>query len=56
MRTRALIAVLLEWGAEQGATTAWLHVETRNAPAQALYESLGFRTHHTMTYLRPADE
>lgn len=51
---RALITALLEWGAEQGAGTAWLHVETRNRPAQALYESLGFRTHHTMGYLRPA--
>lgn len=50
---RALITALLEWGAEQGAGTAWLHVETRNAPAIALYESLGFRTHHAMGYLRP---
>lgn len=50
---RALLAVLLERGAERGATTAWLHVETDNAPALALYESLGFRTHHTMAFLRP---
>jgi ribosomal protein S18 acetylase RimI-like enzyme len=42
---------LLEWGAEQGATTAWLHVETDNEPALALYESLGFAPHHTCRYL-----
>lgn len=51
---RRLVAELLEWGAERGATTAWLHVETDNGPAQALYASLGFRTHHTCRYLRPA--
>ncbi len=49
---RDVLATLLEWGAEQGATTAWLHVETDNEPAQALYESVGFQTHHTCRYLR----
>ena len=49
----AIVDRLLEWGAEQGATTAWLHVETDNAPALALYESLGFVTHHTCRYLSP---
>ncbi|WP_110181993.1 GNAT family N-acetyltransferase [Nocardioides solisilvae] len=47
----AVLAALLEWGAEQGATTAWLHVETQNAAALALYERLGFAVHHEMTYL-----
>ncbi len=47
----ATIAALLEWGVEQGASTAWLHVETDNAPALALYESLGFVAHHRMRYL-----
>ncbi|TIC87361.1 GNAT family N-acetyltransferase [Nocardioides sp. GY 10113] len=46
-----VIAALLEWGAEQGATTAWLHVETDNPGGGALWESLGFTTHHTMRYL-----
>lgn len=46
-----VLDALLEWGAEQGATTAWLHVETDNSPAIALYESLGFATHHTCRYL-----
>ena len=47
----AVVAALLERGAEQGATTAWLHVETDNAPALALYEGLGFAVHHTCRYL-----
>jgi ribosomal protein S18 acetylase RimI-like enzyme len=49
---RDVLASLLEWGAEQGAATAWLHVETDNEPALALYDSLGFTTHHTCRYLR----
>jgi len=49
---RSVLRSLLDWGAEQGATTAWLHVETDNQPALALYGSLGFVTHHTMRYLQ----
>jgi ribosomal protein S18 acetylase RimI-like enzyme len=48
---RAVLAELLDWGAVQGATTLWLHVETGNAPALALYDALGFRTHHSCRYL-----
>jgi N-acetylglutamate synthase len=47
----ALMAELLEWGAECGATTVWLHVETDNQAALALYGGLGFRVHHTCRYL-----
>ena len=47
----AMMAALLEWGAEQGATTVWLHVETDNLPALRLYDGLGFLTHHTDRYL-----
>ena len=52
-RGTAVIAALLEWGAERGATTAWLHVEVDNEPGLALYEGLGFATHHTCRYLTP---
>ena len=48
---RAVMGTLLEWGAEQGATTVWLHVETDNAPAIALYESIGLEVHHGCRYL-----
>lgn len=50
---RSVVAVLLEWGAERGATTAWLHVESDHAPALALWEGLGFRTHHVHRYVGP---
>lgn len=51
---RALLRELVDWGAEQGARTAWLHVEDDNAAALALYESCGFAEHHRMEYLTPA--
>lgn len=51
----AVLDRLLEWGAEQGAATAWLHVETDNEPASALYESVGFAAHHTCRYLAAPD-
>jgi GNAT superfamily N-acetyltransferase len=46
-----VVAELLDWGAAQGARTAWLHVESDNEPARALYDRLGFRTHHRNRYL-----
>lgn len=48
----ALVADLLGWGAERGATTAWLHVEVDNDAARALYERLRFVPHHATRYLR----
>ena len=48
-----VMAALLEWGAEHGATTAYLQVLGDNAPALALYEGLGFETHHAYRYLAP---
>ena len=51
---RTVMAALLEWGAERGATTAYLQVLGHNAPALALYEAMGFTTHHAYAYLTPA--
>jgi N-acetylglutamate synthase len=50
---RTVMAALLEWGAERGATTAYLQVLGHNAPALALYERMGFTTHHAYAYLTP---
>lgn len=50
----AVMAALLEWAAEHGVATVFLQVRGDNAPALAAYERLGFRTHHTYRYLRPA--
>jgi ribosomal protein S18 acetylase RimI-like enzyme len=39
---RAIVASALKWARKNGARTAWLQVETDNAPALALYEGFGF--------------
>lgn len=49
----AVVAELLGWGAERGATTAYLQVLADNGPAIGLYERLGFVTHHAYRYLAP---
>ncbi|MFC6286205.1 GNAT family N-acetyltransferase [Nocardioides sp. GCM10027113] len=49
----AIVAELLDWGGEHGATTAWLHVETANTAGHALYERLGLTRHHGCRYLAP---
>ncbi len=46
-----IMAALLDWGAEQGASTAYLQVLGDNEPALRLYAGLGFRTHHAYRYL-----
>jgi ribosomal protein S18 acetylase RimI-like enzyme len=51
---RQVMAALAGWGAERGATTAYLQVLADNEPALALYAGLGFRTHHRYRYLVPA--
>ena len=48
------MAELLEWGAERGATTAYLQVLGDNTRAFALYDGLGFVPHHRYRYLRRA--
>ena len=47
-----MIGVLLEWGAERGASTAYLQTRGDNSGALALYARLGFVTHHAYRYLR----
>ena len=47
----AVMAALVGWAAEQGATTAYLQVLGDNAPALALYGRLGFAEHHRYRYL-----
>lgn len=49
----AVTAALLRWGAERGATRAYLQVQTDNASARTLYAGLGFRTHHRYRYRTP---
>ncbi|MDG6104893.1 GNAT family N-acetyltransferase [Dactylosporangium aurantiacum] len=43
---RRVIAALVAWGAEVGASDVYLQVEERNTGAVALYERLGLTTHH----------
>src|SRR3546814_17610855 len=50
-----MLAEPVDPAAEQGVTTLWLHVEVDNAPALALYESLGFTPHHSLAYQSPPD-
>lgn len=46
-----VVGALLEWGAERGATTAYLQTRGDNPAALALYDRLGFVTHHAYRYL-----
>jgi GNAT superfamily N-acetyltransferase len=46
-----VLDAMLDWAAERGATTAYLQVRGDNRPGLALYDTLGFRTHHTYRYL-----
>ena len=48
----AVLRSLLEWGAERGATTAYLQVVEANAAAIGLYERRGFERHHELRLLR----
>ncbi|MEU0559196.1 GNAT family N-acetyltransferase [Dactylosporangium maewongense] len=43
---RRVLGTLTAWAMEAGATDAYLQVEQRNTGAVALYEKLGFTTHH----------
>jgi N-acetylglutamate synthase len=48
---RTLCAALLAWGAERGATRAYVQVLLDNTAAIALYESMGFAVQHRSRYV-----
>ena len=49
-----MLRSLLEWGAERGASTAYLQVVAANTAALSLYEARGFERHHDYAYyVRP---
>ena len=48
---RRLCSALLAWGAERGATRAYVQVLVDNRAGIGLYESLGFSTQHRSRYL-----
>lgn len=49
----ALLAAIVGWAAEHGASTAYVQVLEDNQAARGGYEKLGFRTHHRYRYLTP---
>lgn len=51
----AVMAALARRALEEGASAAWLQVETDNPQARALYDGLGFATHHTYHHYRAAE-
>ncbi|UQX02835.1 GNAT family N-acetyltransferase [Streptomyces sp. RerS4] len=48
----AVMAALARRALEEGASAAWLQVEADNPGARALYEGMGFATHHTYHHFR----
>ncbi|OKK20735.1 acetyltransferase [Streptomyces sp. CB00455] len=52
----AVMAALARRALEEGASAAWLQVETDNPGALALYDGLGFATHHMYHHYRAAGQ
>ncbi|GAA4070154.1 GNAT family N-acetyltransferase [Streptomyces hundungensis] len=48
----AVMAALARRALDEGASAAWLQVEADNAGARALYDGLGFATHHNYHHFR----
>lgn len=48
---RAICEALLAWGADRGATRAYVQVLADNTAARTLYEAMGFRTQHRSRYV-----
>ncbi|WP_457461186.1 GNAT family N-acetyltransferase [Streptomyces sp. TE5632] len=48
----AVMAALARRALEEGASAAWLQVEDDNVEARALYDRMGFATHHTYHHYR----
>jgi ribosomal protein S18 acetylase RimI-like enzyme len=48
---RELCEALLAWGAQRGATRAYVQVLADNTAATRLYESMGFSVHHRSRYV-----
>ncbi|MEV8531195.1 GNAT family N-acetyltransferase [Streptomyces sp. NPDC051211] len=51
----AVMAALARQALSEGASAAWLQVETDNGGARGLYDGLGFATHHAYHHFRAAD-
>ncbi|MFJ3708813.1 GNAT family N-acetyltransferase [Streptomyces sp. NBC_01387] len=47
-----VMAALARKALDEGASAAWLQVEEENAGARALYDGMGFRTHHSYHHYR----
>ena len=50
---RAVLADLLDWGAERGASTTYLQVVAENIGARRTYDACGYEVHHAYAYLTP---
>ncbi|AEN12199.1 MULTISPECIES: GNAT family N-acetyltransferase [unclassified Streptomyces] len=50
----SVMAALARRALDEGASAAWLQVETDNTPARAMYDGMGFAAHHLYHHFRPA--
>jgi N-acetylglutamate synthase len=50
-----VMAALARRALDEGASAAWLQVESDNAGARALYDAMGFTAHHAYHHYREPD-